>query len=238
MVPTDTAYRDRATINRENAQHSTGPKTPEGKRRSSLNALRHGLTGQTVVLPGENVSHFEDLFLAFQQDLKPFGQLEKQLVQTIAETQWRINRVASIESNLIALGVHEYAETIDTEDPIIHSALVQAKAVRAEMAQIAMLGLHQTRLTKILHQTLAQLKQAQTTRKEQEEKAFRQAAKIYNLKQELEEPWQPSDDGFEFSTERLEAWIDYDILCDEAHQHHFHHILPVRDVEPDAPVAN
>ena len=41
---------DRALINRANAQRSTGPKTEEGKQRSSLNALRHGLTGQTIIL--------------------------------------------------------------------------------------------------------------------------------------------------------------------------------------------
>ncbi len=42
---------NRAQINIANAQHSTGPKTPEGKKKSSLNALRHGLTGQIVVMP-------------------------------------------------------------------------------------------------------------------------------------------------------------------------------------------
>jgi hypothetical protein len=46
MTPTET----RAEINRANSQHSTGPKTPEGKKRISLNALRHGLTGQVVVM--------------------------------------------------------------------------------------------------------------------------------------------------------------------------------------------
>jgi len=53
MIPTQSAPEiDRAEINRANAQHSIGPKTPEGKQRSSLNALRHGLTGQIIVLPG------------------------------------------------------------------------------------------------------------------------------------------------------------------------------------------
>src|SRR6266481_2901055 len=41
--------------NRANASHSTGPKTEAGKKRSSLNAYRHGLTGQTIILPAEDL---------------------------------------------------------------------------------------------------------------------------------------------------------------------------------------
>jgi hypothetical protein len=44
----------RAAVNKENAQHSTGPRTRAGKLRSSLNALTHGLTGRTVLLPSED----------------------------------------------------------------------------------------------------------------------------------------------------------------------------------------
>ena len=43
--------KSRAEANRENAQKSTGPRTEEGKRKFSLNGIRHGLTGQVVVLP-------------------------------------------------------------------------------------------------------------------------------------------------------------------------------------------
>jgi hypothetical protein len=39
--------------NRANAAHSTGPTTGEGQQRSSLNAMKHGLTGRTVLLPRE-----------------------------------------------------------------------------------------------------------------------------------------------------------------------------------------
>ena len=41
--------------NRANAAHSTGPKTEAGKRRSSLNGMRHGLTGHTIILPSEDL---------------------------------------------------------------------------------------------------------------------------------------------------------------------------------------
>ena len=50
---------DRAAVNRANAEKSTGPRTEAGKQRSALNALRHGLTGQTVVLPTEDHSAYQ-----------------------------------------------------------------------------------------------------------------------------------------------------------------------------------
>src|SRR5437870_3866487 len=56
----------RAERNRQNAQKSTGPKTPEGKARSSKNATKHGLTASYAHLPDEP----DDLFLSFLKDLE------------------------------------------------------------------------------------------------------------------------------------------------------------------------
>jgi hypothetical protein len=76
---------DRAQINRQNAAHSTGPVTIEGRRRVSVNALRHGLTGHTVVLPSEDLAAYQKHCAEFHTELKPQGLLESKCVQTIAE---------------------------------------------------------------------------------------------------------------------------------------------------------
>src|SRR5437588_11960325 len=83
----------RAIINRENANHSTGPVTPEGKERASLNALRHGLTGQTVVLPSDDLAVYRESCRQFHAELKPSGLLETKAVQTIPDTHWRLDRI-------------------------------------------------------------------------------------------------------------------------------------------------
>ena len=62
---------DRAEINRQNASHSRGPISAEGKHRVSLNALRHGLTGQTVVLPSEDLAAYQKHGADFHAELKP-----------------------------------------------------------------------------------------------------------------------------------------------------------------------
>jgi hypothetical protein len=77
---------NRAAINRANAQHSTGPRTQAGKQRSKLNALRHGLTGQTIVLPTEDHSAYQRHSQSFLDECQPKGAIETQLVQSLLDT--------------------------------------------------------------------------------------------------------------------------------------------------------
>jgi hypothetical protein len=90
--------------NRRNAQLSTGPRTAEGKARVALNALKHGLTGQQVVLPNESAEDC-DTFRAGQFDaLHPHGALEETLAERIVIDAWRLRRVALLESALYRRG--------------------------------------------------------------------------------------------------------------------------------------
>jgi len=102
----------RAAVNCRNAARSTGPVTAEGKRRVSLNALRHGLTGQTVVLPEDDLAAYENHCAQFHAELKPKGLLETKAVQTIADTYWRLARIRAMENNLCSLGFQEQPEDL------------------------------------------------------------------------------------------------------------------------------
>jgi hypothetical protein len=64
----------------------------------SLNALRHGLTGQTVVMPWEDRQEYDKFCQSFLEDLKPVGFEQTQLAQTVADCQWRLNRASAYES--------------------------------------------------------------------------------------------------------------------------------------------
>src|SRR5438105_3516930 len=82
--------------NRQNAQHSTGPVTPEGKKRSSLNATRHGLTGQVIITTEEDKKAYDAHCASFHYDWQPQGATEKHLVQTIAAKQWQMHHADSM----------------------------------------------------------------------------------------------------------------------------------------------
>ena len=84
---------NRAAINRTNSQHSTGPRTAAGKQRSSLNAIRHGLTARTAVLSSEDLAAYQRHCRQFVDEYQPANATETQLVQDLADTSWRLNRI-------------------------------------------------------------------------------------------------------------------------------------------------
>src|SRR5712691_3599525 len=182
VVPIDEPARGLHTErNRANAQHSTGPKTEAGKRRSSLNALRHGLTGHTIVLPTEDLAAYERFTKRFFDDLKPIGILEEQLVQSIADTSWRLNRIPALENNLLALGFAEHSDHIITEHPEVHAALAIAEALREQTKAFSALSMHGKRLSRQFDRTLKQLRELQTERRAAEQRELRQAAALLQI---------------------------------------------------------
>lgn len=83
--------------NRLNATHSTGPRTPDGKARAALNAVRHGLLARSCVLPEEDHEQFRALLAALEAEHQPAGPEETYLVEQIAAAQFRMARLHRIE---------------------------------------------------------------------------------------------------------------------------------------------
>ena len=92
----------RAAVNRANSAHSTGPRTESGKQRSSLNALSHGLTARTAVLPTEDPEAYQRHIQQFLDEYKPTTPTETELVHEIANTAWRLNRIPLLEAELLS----------------------------------------------------------------------------------------------------------------------------------------
>ena len=83
--------------NRENARKSTGPRTPEGKAVTRLNAVKHGLLSQEVLLPEEDAAALRELGERVRAELQPVGQLENMLVEQIIVGFWKLRRVRRVE---------------------------------------------------------------------------------------------------------------------------------------------
>jgi hypothetical protein len=135
----------RLAANRANALLSTGPTMPEGKAKSSLNAVKTGLTGRTVLLPSEDAAAYQAHVERFREELQPVGEREAQLVQSLADTQWRLDRIPGLEFGLFTLGRKRYADQFEEEqDPQVRAALLDAHMLMIEAKHFKNLHLQET----------------------------------------------------------------------------------------------
>lgn len=89
--------------NRRNAHKSTGPRSEEGKQRSSRNAIRHGLTAETVIQPLEDSEDYQLFEEAIAAEYDAESAVERELVLRLASLLWRLRRATSIETTLFGL---------------------------------------------------------------------------------------------------------------------------------------
>lgn len=143
------------------AGHSTGPRTPEGKRKSSLNALRHGLTGRVVVLPWEDMDAWRAFCKGLMAELAPRTSLEQQCALTFCEAQWRLNRVRSHEEGIYVLEHIEPRPEIDLGHPEANAAVMAARAFRDHPNSFANLSLYEQRLHRVLKESFSRLRELQ-----------------------------------------------------------------------------
>ena len=85
--------------NRLNALKSTGPKTSEGKERSRCNAIRHGLTAETVIVGFEDADDYEAFEATVIADYNAELAVERELVLRLASLLWRLRRATGIETS-------------------------------------------------------------------------------------------------------------------------------------------
>jgi hypothetical protein len=93
--------------NRRNALKSTGPRSEDGKQRSSRNALRHGLTAETVIEPLEDPEDYKLFEEAIAAEYDAESAVERELVLRLASLLWRLRRASSIEATLFELSAEK-----------------------------------------------------------------------------------------------------------------------------------
>src|SRR6202171_3094747 len=115
---------------------------------------------------------------SFLAEYRPKEATETQLVQSLIDSTWQLNRAAALETNLFSLGITEMENRIRANHPEAEAALAMASAFREHMRAFASISTQSQRLARQFERTLALLRQIQAERREAEERQLDQAAKI------------------------------------------------------------
>jgi len=95
--------------NRRNSAKSTGPQTEDGKQRSRCNAIRHGLTAETVIGALEDAEDYQAFEAAVTADYDAQSAVERELVLRLASLLWRLRRATTIETGLFEIQADQLA---------------------------------------------------------------------------------------------------------------------------------
>ena len=202
----------RIRANQANAQLSTGPTSPEGKAKVSLNAVKTGLTGRTVLLPSDDAAAYETLVAEFQTKWQPATAEESRRTQSLADTEWRLLRIPELEHGILSVGYRELAaEFADIEDPSARRSATTAKVYLTYVRQLNNLARQEARLRRMREKDTAMLEQLQSQRrqaaKDEVSEELDRAARLYiaAVGNGTDDEWiNPARFGFELSIDEIE----------------------------------
>lgn len=202
--------------NRRNGAKSHGPVTPEGKKRSSLNSYRNGLTGQIVCKTEEELEAHQKFVSNLLGELAPAGPSETSLAISVAENLIRVHKIRALEDGIYAAGFRDLIDTIDTGHPETDAALAQSQTWLNHAKALALLSTYEVRIRRGLAQDRAELAAQQTARKAAYAEARQHAVELIEYAESRGETYQPEGDfvpaekngGFVFSRDRVRAFAD------------------------------
>jgi hypothetical protein len=130
----------RKESSRANGAKSHGPTTPEGKKRSSRNAVQHGLLAQCLLLTGEDAKNFDILVQNHDRRFQPADGIEFGLVEEMCAAYWRLHRVWTLET----FTLNQQIATQPAGSPVLRAA--QASSELAALPGTALMQRYETRL--------------------------------------------------------------------------------------------
>jgi hypothetical protein len=184
---------------------------PAAAANAVLSAVTSALTGHVTLLPTSDAAQYDQLLHDYQNELQPVGLPESNLVQTLAETAWRIRRTLALEMGIFARGRIEFAQQFAEHNPEIRVSLIEVHTFLTYEKQIRSLQLQEARLSRRTDKTYAELRRLQGERRERE-KADHQlqleaAAQLYLKAQQSRQPFDAGQNGFVFSNQEIESYL-------------------------------
>ena len=160
-----------------NAQHSTGPRSATGKANVALNAVKTGLTGCTVVLPNEDAKLYRAHIAAYEMEFEPEGIQEFELVQSLADIRWRLNRIPGLEAALDTYARASLAGRYADQSEQHRDFFLTVEVYDRNERKLHNIHLHEARLARRREKELAELRALQNERKAKEAQVKEEAAK-------------------------------------------------------------
>ena len=135
--------------NQANAQHSTGPQSPLGKARASLNARKHALCAKDILVATEEKEEFDLMAVGYDVEIDPQGPIEQTIFDSILGASWNMRRIGRMETEACA-GHATYADMLADE------------ALQKNLERLAR---HRTRFERTFHRCMKEMSVVQTQRR-------------------------------------------------------------------------
>jgi hypothetical protein len=155
-------------------KRSGGPRTPEGKMRSSQNARRHGILARVHIATPEDAAAFDAHLKDYLEAFPPVGVVERDLVIELASLRYRLRRIAGVEDSIFALGHDKFAASL-SDHAQVGAALAQGMTWITHAKEIQLLGVYESRLRNAAAKTQAEIERIQSARKKAHAQAQQQA---------------------------------------------------------------
>jgi hypothetical protein len=195
--------------NRANAKLSTGPSSAEGRAKSSMNAVKTGLTSRSVLLSSDDVPAYQQHLDRHVKQFAPTNDQEKSLVHSIADTEWRLLRIVPLEASIWAVARIKLAELYpDISDPITRQSLIDGEIQLAYRKDLSNLALQERRLRNQSAADTAKLDQLRADARKKRATDFDQGFAMYVAAKKRNHPFNPAFFGFVFSVEEMEHHIN------------------------------
>jgi hypothetical protein len=156
----------KAVANRANAQASTGPRTPEGKAATRLNAVAHGLTSKSIVLPHESQEEYDEVHQSLIDAHRPATSHETLLIERVAQAHWRLQRCLNVERAFLENRIDAAREESPDIDP--DAAMANLFVDKAESSRMRLVMRYLAAAERAFYKAMADLNKAQADRRKRE----------------------------------------------------------------------
>src|SRR5271168_3440511 len=186
-----------------------GPASPEAKDRVRYNALRHGFTGQVLIMTPEEREKFDAFVKGMMIDLAPAGTHETFLANSVAEEAWRLNQIRARCANLSAVGDFDGAgdkyRPMEGQNPAIMTAVIESVVARDLSKELALMSLYGQRTQRAYEKYKKELNELQEKRQTEEAAQREEARLLFQLADTQGLAYDPKEDGFVFSAQFIRA---------------------------------